>query len=199
MNKLESLEKTSLLIKNHTYYSKIENLSEDDDNDEEDDELYDFEDCSICFEKMNNEDIIVLNCGHKFHKYCIDSWIKINPICPYCREYMSDHFECSIKTNFLSKKCKIYVDENKFSNIIIDVYTAFIDKPTKQYIIPTTFIKSVENKDKYCFLYFKESNKSNPIKYTFKFSNSNKASQLTDKITKIFDKFYDFYKSSQII
>ena len=39
--------------------------------------------CSICSENMNK--YIELKCKHKFHKSCILEWIKINPICPYCR------------------------------------------------------------------------------------------------------------------
>lgn len=50
------------------------------------------EECSICFEKLNN-DIAHLSCNHYFHYYCIGSWIqktkstnsnKIN--CPLCNQ-----------------------------------------------------------------------------------------------------------------
>ena len=182
-----NVEKTSLLIKNHTYYSQLNSEDESENSHEE---------CSICFEEIKNNNFKTLNCGHIFHKNCIDSWLKINPICPYCREYTNKYFECSIKTKYLFKKCRIYIDENKFSKIIIEVFTPLIDKPTKQYIIPTTFIKSVENTNNYCFLYFKETNKEEPIKYTFKFSNNNGASNLSQKITNIFNKYFEFYKSS---
>lgn len=43
--------------------------------------------CSICIsEYLNNEYYRTLNCGHTFHKRCIDKWIKKNNSCPICRE-----------------------------------------------------------------------------------------------------------------
>ena len=183
-----NFENTSLLIKNHTYYSKVNSDDESENNC--------LEECSICFEEIKNKELKTLKCGHIFHKNCIDYWLTINPICPYCREYTNNYFECSIKTKYFSKKCRIYIDEDKFSKIIIDVYTPFIDTPTKQYIIPTTFIKSVENTNNYCYLYFKETNKEDAIKYTFKFNNNDGASNFAKKITTIFNKYFEFYKSS---
>lgn len=51
----------------------------------------DEEDCSICIEKINiNDDIRKLNCGHIFHKNCIDQWLVISPICPICRYYFAN-------------------------------------------------------------------------------------------------------------
>jgi hypothetical protein len=47
--------------------------------------------CTICFDSMLNNDIIVISCKHKFHKECINDYIKykigrsIRPICPLCR------------------------------------------------------------------------------------------------------------------
>ena len=81
-----NFEKTSLLINNHTYYSKLNSEDESENSPEE---------CSICFEEITNNNLKTLNCGHIFHKNCIDSWLKINPICPYCREYTNKYFECS--------------------------------------------------------------------------------------------------------
>ena len=183
-----NLEKTNLLMKNHICYSKVHDYSNDKDNE-----------CPICFEEINSKKMKTLSCGHKFHKYCIDSWIKINPICPYCRKYMINHFECSIKYKYLTKKCRIYLDEEKFSKIIIDVYTKFINKPTKKYIIPITYVKSIENINKTCVLYFKDTNKGPINKYTLIFSNNNNSKQFVEKMTKIFNEFYKFYTSTQII
>ena len=46
------------------------------------------DECSICLDKYNINDIIVnLDCEHKFHKDCIKLWIKKNNnTCPQCRE-----------------------------------------------------------------------------------------------------------------
>lgn len=43
--------------------------------------------CSICQDGMvQNEEIRTINqCGHKFHKDCIDVWFQTNVRCPMCR------------------------------------------------------------------------------------------------------------------
>ena len=43
--------------------------------------------CSICFENVDfsNEEISVLNCGHLYHKTCVQPWLSTNPSCPECR------------------------------------------------------------------------------------------------------------------
>lgn len=40
--------------------------------------------CSICIEPLK-EDVISLNCKHKYHKGCIKEWLTINNLCPLCR------------------------------------------------------------------------------------------------------------------
>ena len=40
--------------------------------------------CSICIEPLK-EDVISLNCKHKYHKGCIKEWLTINNSCPLCR------------------------------------------------------------------------------------------------------------------
>ena len=41
------------------------------------------DECAICYENMDHNGIIKLNCGHMFHKLCV---IKINNNkCPLCR------------------------------------------------------------------------------------------------------------------
>lgn len=43
--------------------------------------------CSICFELMLSKDILVhLNCGHVFHKVCIEKWFESSKTCPECRK-----------------------------------------------------------------------------------------------------------------
>lgn len=48
--------------------------------------LKESEECSICLNKMTKEeDIRTLDCGHKFHKKCINEALKYKRQCPYCR------------------------------------------------------------------------------------------------------------------
>lgn len=42
--------------------------------------------CTICHEPYQNGDpIILLECGHHYHKQCCLDWLKINRTCPLCR------------------------------------------------------------------------------------------------------------------
>ena len=42
--------------------------------------------CTICLETVNEEEEVrVLECGHTFHKLCIDKWLILQRYCPYCR------------------------------------------------------------------------------------------------------------------
>ena len=42
------------------------------------------DECSICYENMENSGTIILNCGHTFHKTCISKIL--NKVCPLCRK-----------------------------------------------------------------------------------------------------------------
>ena len=62
--------------------------------------------CSICFEEVKKNQV-TLNCGHVFHKKCLQPWIKQkicnneNPSCPTCRDiiYNKSHKERYIVYN----------------------------------------------------------------------------------------------------
>ncbi|KAI3520328.1 hypothetical protein L1887_09676 [Cichorium endivia] len=43
--------------------------------------------CSICLADYKPTDVIRLlpKCGHFFHRKCIDTWLKVHPTCPVCR------------------------------------------------------------------------------------------------------------------
>ena len=46
----------------------------------------DINSCMICLEQLKpGEKVIVLECGHPFHKECINPWLKIHSECPNCR------------------------------------------------------------------------------------------------------------------
>lgn len=64
-----------------------------------------------------NEDISVLNCGHKFHRKCIADWLKKEENCPLCRT------KCDIKnTNANANRSKInYTSNIDFAGILLDI------------------------------------------------------------------------------
>lgn len=153
-----------------------------------------FHECSICYENIF-EDKKILSCSHIFHKNCIDSWTKINPICPYCRKFLAEDFSCKIIKKFFSLKCKIIINEESFSKIIINYYYPLSKKIYKSYIIPTTFIKSVETNKKICVLLLKISSKTPVIKCKFKFKTSELSNQFSDLMKRIFDKYLSYYQN----
>ena len=65
--------------------------------------------CSICLE--GNPDTKLLNCGHMFHKNCIDTWLKIKPVCPLCRMECTNVFKHFYK-NTLIKKGEIIINKD---------------------------------------------------------------------------------------
>jgi hypothetical protein len=193
---MENLEKTSLLYLNKTFYGSNNNIIQHVSDDDIDIINYDDvkNDCAICFDEILKINEKILDCGHIFHKNCINDWTKINPICPYCRKYTNKYFDCILKNKYSSNKCKIFIDETKFSKVIINIYTfSFLsNKPIKQLIIPTTFVKCIRTMGDYATLYFKDTTKSDITLYKFKFINSSMASQFTHVMKNIFQKYYEF-------
>ncbi len=41
--------------------------------------------CSICLEKIDKIAVKCCQCGHCFHKKCLDYWLQQNDTCPLCR------------------------------------------------------------------------------------------------------------------
>ena len=41
--------------------------------------------CIICLDNMKkDDDIIIIKCGHKYHKTCLMKWFNKKKICPEC-------------------------------------------------------------------------------------------------------------------
>jgi hypothetical protein len=43
--------------------------------------------CSICLDNYGDGDVLRMlpECGHLFHKECVDPWLRHHPTCPVCR------------------------------------------------------------------------------------------------------------------
>jgi hypothetical protein len=74
---------------------KKDNIKEVDKDDKLSKEIYflefkivgDFEnnECIICLDNMKKgDDIIIIKCGHKYHKSCLMKWFNKKKICPEC-------------------------------------------------------------------------------------------------------------------
>ncbi|KAF5726217.1 RING/U-box superfamily protein [Tripterygium wilfordii] len=47
--------------------------------------------CCICLAKYaNNDELRELPCSHFFHKECVDKWLKINALCPLCKNEVGE-------------------------------------------------------------------------------------------------------------
>lgn len=71
--------------------------------------------CSICFESMEEDNYITMNCSHNFHMQCIDNWIdRKKKSCPICRGQITEYFSNDERTKI------IYIDTEE-SDSIIDI------------------------------------------------------------------------------
>lgn len=108
--------------------------------------------CSICLE--NNPEHTMINCGHLFHKECIDQWIKIKPICPLCRTLCISEFDYFYKNTSI-KKGKITINNNTI--IISYIFSLSICKK-KTMLINFSDIKRIEyNNYIFKIIYYKNS------------------------------------------
>ena len=49
-------------------------------------EIHNDRECTICLEEYEeNNDLYQLQCGHYYHKECIDDWLLKHQTCPLCR------------------------------------------------------------------------------------------------------------------
>jgi len=72
--------------------------------------------CPICYMDINNDDKIVLKCGHTFHRLCLFESLKIDKLrnCPYCRQVFPP-ITCREDETFIKgiHKNKVVVNLNK--------------------------------------------------------------------------------------
>ena len=71
--------------------------------------------CCICLEDFYNKSLVVLECGHAFHKTCLQKNLETSPHCPYCRSEVIYKNKCEAKLAILlpknTKKNKISYSE----------------------------------------------------------------------------------------
>ena len=58
-----------------------------------------YDECPICYEKFKVDNLIRLlpNCKHIFHRNCIDQWLEIRGMCPFCKESVRKKKGCFFK------------------------------------------------------------------------------------------------------
>ena len=59
--------------------------------------------CSVCLEEFkDNETISKTSCNHMFHENCLETWLKTNIKCPFCRQLQfKNHFKYNVLDNDL--------------------------------------------------------------------------------------------------
>ncbi len=78
-NDIKNNDINSINIHSYLYDDLDEKTKENNDN------------CSICFEKINSEDVLsITSCNHIYHYNCLDKWIEskkecLDILCPLCR------------------------------------------------------------------------------------------------------------------
>ena len=77
-----------------------------------------------------------LACGHIYHKNCINSWMKTNPSCPYCRKFFINKVPCYIKTqgSKFRSRGNIFLDDDNHREINIHIK----NKLSKSYTLTFT-------------------------------------------------------------
>ncbi|KAK4361736.1 hypothetical protein RND71_016977 [Anisodus tanguticus] len=87
--------------------------------------------CIICLSDVSLDESrrVLTICGHGFHTHCIDSWLKINSICPLCR--------IPVPTN-ISMRCT----KNRFVSPLIsaleNIWNWFLDPLSSEVIASLT-------------------------------------------------------------
>jgi hypothetical protein len=67
--------------------------------------------CPICLDTSTPMNITLL-CNHQFHSSCINKWLDINCVCPYCRAYVKIFFKAS-----MNRFCLLRVDIHLYDEI----------------------------------------------------------------------------------
>ena len=93
--------------------------------------------CIICSDNLEIEEIQYLQCFHKFHKSCINKWIEIKPNCPLC------NFQTNMIITNIDEKGNII--GNKELNPLYDL--SYIILPNNELIQP--LLDNTSDSDEY--------------------------------------------------
>lgn len=76
--------------------------------------------CPICMEpyKENNDEVIILNCGHDIHHDCYHELIKSTPKCPVCSKLLFSFQKCDEILDGIIEKDLYRVDNLEFTKIL---------------------------------------------------------------------------------
>ena len=88
-------------------------------------------DCSICLEKINNNNKKILNCNHIFHENCVNTWLQDTPNCPLCRKPQRTQVENDITIEDL--------DDNQTFRYINRRYREFNRRGNRTIVFPSRF------------------------------------------------------------
>ena len=78
--------------------------------------------CSICIQPILSNMNCVLNCGHTFHKECIDQLINSNNFkCPLCRTQIKSYEDNNVKTLIIHSNQRINNIVNQRNNVCYQI------------------------------------------------------------------------------
>ena len=108
--------------------------------------------CSICLDKLfsANTDVSVPQCGHMYHKDCLESYMKIKKKCPSCRSEITS----IVKTVYPDVYNEL--SYSSFSNEAKDILEEIFDYQKEKRIIMIDLIKKLDQEN----TSLKETNKS---------------------------------------
>lgn len=45
--------------------------------------------CTICWENLSHETTQTSRCAHRFHAKCVQQWLELRQVCPFCSEALT--------------------------------------------------------------------------------------------------------------
>lgn len=80
--------------------------------------FFDNEECCICMDDLNNEEIRILSCRHRFHKKCFMEWYETDKTCPLCRNDITMN---GPERQIIEKS--LYIEDERHEEVTCRIYT----------------------------------------------------------------------------